>query len=226
MLRRRRFVWCVAFMSVLFSETVLVPETLFLAGPALVVIVAADFTHRTPGGRIWSALQRSYWCAAVGVVLLAAWCTFLAVNHSLGAWIDYFKVFVPGHDAEGALPPWAAPRLIWGELGLSIALVLITFWSVVARVRGGRPWSPRDWVTVAAAGFVALYGEKLLGRFDLPHATEVFTAALPLVLLWSEQALTAADDLVHAIVSGARPTSAFRSVLAIRTPRPWSRRSR
>jgi hypothetical protein len=218
MLRRRSFGWCSAFTVVMFIQAVLVPETLFLALPALLVVVAADLTHRNPGTRIWPALRRSYWCAAVGIVLLAAWCAFLAVNHSLGAWIDYFKVFAPAHDAEGAHPPWHLPLRGWVEFGLSIALVLITFWSVVARVRGGRSWSPRDWVTVAAAGFVALYGEKALGRFDMSHIGEVFTAALPLVLLWSEQALTAADGLVHAIVSGARRSGAIRSLQAIRNP--------
>ena len=204
MLRRRSFGWCAAFMFVVFSQAILVPETLFLALPALLVVVAADLTHRTPGRTIWSALRRSCWCAAVGVVLLAAWCAFLAVNHALSAWIEYFKIFGPGHNAEGAIPPSHVSRRYWAEFGLGIALVLVTFWSVVARVRGGRPWSPRDWVTVAAAGFVALYGEQALGRFDVPHINLVFIAAMPLILLWSEQALTAADGLVRTIASGAR----------------------
>ena len=59
--------------------------------------------------------------------------------------------------------------------------------------------------------------QKALGRFDQPHIGEVFTAALPLVLLWLEQALTAADGLVRGLASGARarPVS---GVLAIRHP--------
>jgi hypothetical protein len=218
MLRRRSFAWCAAFMVVMFAQTVLVPETLLLALPGLSVVVAADLTHRNPGSRIWPALRRSCWCAAVGAAALAAWCALLAANHSLGAWISYFKVFAPGHDAEGAHPPWAIPAAGWVKFGLTIALVLVTFWSVAARVRAGRPWSPRDWITVAAAGFAALYGEKALGRFDPPHIAEVFTAALPLVLLWSERAVTAADGLVHAIAPGARRSGASNSAPAIRNP--------
>ena len=46
MLRRRSFGWCAAFMAVLFVQAVLVPETLLLALPALLVVIAADLTHR------------------------------------------------------------------------------------------------------------------------------------------------------------------------------------
>jgi hypothetical protein len=196
MLRRRSFSWCAALMFAVVVQAILVPETLFLALPVLLVVVAADLTHREAGGRIWQAMRRSCWCAAVGVVLVGAWCTFLAINHSLGAWIQYFVVFVPGHNAEGARP---FPLLLrpWLEFEICVVLVLVTFWSVAARARGGRQWTPRDWVTAAAAGFIALYGEQALGRFDAPHIALVFGAAIPLILLWSEQALTAADGLVR-----------------------------
>jgi hypothetical protein len=218
MLRRRSAGWCAAFMLVLFSQVILVPETLFLALPALLTVVAADLTHRPAGSGIWPALRRSQWCAAAGGAAIVAWCAFLAANHSLGAWIEYFKIFGPGHSAEGALPPRHIPPRYWIEFGLGIALVLVTFWSAVARVRGGRPWSPRDWVTVAAAGFTALYGEQALGRFDMLHIDYVFTAAVPLMLLWSEQALTAADRLVRTIASGIRRDSPLRGALATHHP--------
>ena len=217
-LRRRSLGWCAAFMVVLVSQAILVPETLFLAIPALLVIVAADLTHRPPGTRIWAALRRSEQCAAVGAVLTVAWCAYLAANHSLGAWIEYFKIFGPGHNVEGAHGPRNISPRDWIEFWLAIALILVTFWSAVARVRGGRSWSPRDWVTVAAAGFVALYGEEALGRFDAAHITIAFTAAVPLALLWLEQALTAADGLVRAMASGARRRRPLRNVLAACRP--------
>jgi hypothetical protein len=218
MLRRRSFGWCAAFMIVLFSQAILVPETLFLVIPALLVVAAADLTHRAPGSGIWSALRKSCWCAAVGVGLILVWCAFLAVNHSLGPWIDYFKIFVSGHNAEGAVPPSNILPRYWIEFGLCSALVLVTFWAAAARVRGGRSWSPRDWVTVAAAGFVALYGEAALGRFDGPHIELVFIAAMPLILLWAERALTAADSLARAIASGTRSRDPRRAELAAGHP--------
>src|SRR5258708_33687314 len=186
-------------MVVLFSQAILVPETLFLVIPALLVVAAADLTHRAPGSGIWPALRKSCWCAAVGVGLSLIWCAFLAVTHALGHWIDYFKVFVTGRSAEGAVPPRSILPRYWIEFGLCIALVLVTFWAAAARVRGGRSWSPRDWVTVAAAGFVALYGEAALGRVDAPHLELGFIAAMPLLLLWAERALTAPDSPARAL---------------------------
>lgn len=202
-LRRRSLGWCTALMIVTFVEAVLIPETMFLALPVLLVVVAADLTHRPAGSRVWPALRRSTWCAAVGVVLVAAWCGFLAANHALTGWIQYFALVVPAHEAEGAIPPTGDPALVLGSFALCILLVVLTFWSVVARVRGGRQLSARDWVAAAAAGFVALYGEEALGRFDAGHIDLVVIGAMPLILLWAERALTVADDLVlHTFSSG------------------------
>lgn len=211
MLRRRHFIWSAAFMVALFAQAVLVPEMLFFALPALLVVVAADLTRRPPGASMWSGLRLSLWCAAIGGVLLIAWCAFLAWYHALGAWIDYFRIFVPGHDAEGAIPPTHLASLYWAEFTLTVALTVITFWWAAARVRGRWTWSPRDWVTVAAAGFVALYGEKALGRFDWPHVVEVFTAAWPLALIWSERALAVADQLVRTHVLPLLRTRVLRA---------------
>jgi hypothetical protein len=204
-LRRRSFGWCVALMFVVFVQGVLVPETLFLALPVLLVVVAADLTHRPAGGRVWPSLRRSYWCAAVGVVLVGAWCVFLAVNHALNGWIQFFGLVALGHDAEGDIPLAAdVPAVTVGTFALCILLVLLTFWYIAARVRGGRQLSVRDWVTVASAGFIALYGEEALGRFDGGHIDLVVIAALPLMLLWAERALTAADDLVRDTFAGGK----------------------
>lgn len=205
-LRRRSLGWCAALMIVMFSQAVLVPETLFLVVPVLLVVVAADLTHRPAGGRVWPSLRRSSWCAAVGLVLVCAWCVFLAVNHALTAWIQYFVVVAAGHAAEGVIPPVGIPAKVVWSFALCILLVLLTFWLIAARVRGRRQLSVRDWVTVAAAGFIALYGEQALGRFDWGHIDLVVIAAMPLILLWAERALTATDDLVRSAVFGAQST--------------------
>jgi hypothetical protein len=202
-LRRRSPGWCAALMLAVFVQAISVPETLFLALPVLLVVVAADLTHRPAGGRIWPALRRSSWCAAVGVVLVGAWCAFLAVNHALGAWIQYFALVAPGHTAEGAIPPTGNPPKIEWAFALCLVLVLLTVWSVTAQVRGGRQLSVRDWVTVASAGFIALYGEEALGRFGWPEISFVVIGALPLILLWAERALTSADDLLVNAFGGA-----------------------
>lgn len=215
-LRRRSLGWCAALMIVMFIEAVLVPETMFLALPVLLVVVAADLTNRPAGGPVWPSLRRSSWCAAVGAVLAGTWCLFLAVNHALTGWIQYFGLVALGHTAEGDIPPVGIPAKVWWSFALCILLVLLTFWSVAARVRGGRQLSVRDWVTVAAAGFIALYGEEALGRFDWGHIDLVVIAAMPLILLWADRALTVADDLVRGAVFGARsPVSRPATIGAI-----------
>jgi hypothetical protein len=213
-LRRRSFGWCVALMFVVFVQAVLVPETLFLALPVLLVVVAADVTHRPAGGQIWPSLRRSSWCAAVGVVLVGAWCVFLAVNHALIGWVQFFLLVAPGHDAEGYIPLAAdVPLVTVASFAVCVLLVLVTFWYLAARVRGGRQLCVRDWVMVAAAGFIALYGEEALGRFDAEHIDLVVIAAIPLILLWAERALTFADGLVRDTLAGGK--SLVRSPVTI-----------
>jgi hypothetical protein len=71
-------------------------------------------------------------------------------------------------------------------------------------------------VTVAAAGFVALYVEKAVARCDTIHVWQVFGASLPLVLLWSSRLLIGAARRLGAwwhrqdagLIRFARPVTA------------------
>ena len=186
-LRRRSVPWAVGLTLLLVVEEILVPETLFVAGPALACVVAADIVHRQPGQSLWSNLRLTRWCIGTGLVATAAWATFLAAFRALGAFIDYYLVLGPGHNLEGALP---ASRIGLPEqtmLMVDIGCVLLTVWAVAVKVATRADWEARDWVAVAAAAFVALYVEKALGRCDTIHVWQVFGASLPLVLLWSSR---------------------------------------
>lgn len=208
-LRRRLLIWCVALISVLFIQAVLIPETTFLVIPALITVLAADLVHRDRAGGLWQALQCSRWCAQTGVVLLVAWCGYLAANHALRPFLDYYLIFGSGHNAAGVVSPNHIQPHHFLEFGLSIVLVLLTFWSTASRFRVRRAWTERDWVTIAAAAFVAMYGEKAIGRFDGGHVNNVFTATLPLALLWAERGLSAADRVLHQVVRSRYPAPRF-----------------
>jgi len=108
------------------------------------------------------------------------------------------------------------------EFGLGIVLVLLTFAWAASRLGARKVWTERDWVTVAAAGFVALYGEKAIGRFDSGHINNVFAAALPLALLWTERVLSNVDRLLRRSVRGIHPTRRLvrwrRVVFSFRNP--------
>ncbi|HET8570441.1 MAG TPA: hypothetical protein VFN14_00945, partial [Candidatus Limnocylindria bacterium] len=180
---RRSARWSVALAVTMFVLELIVPETLYVSIPILLALAAADFLHRDRERPLRAAFRRTYWVLGVGAVLCAIWAIFLAINHALHAFIEYYVIFGPGHDASGAIPPVAITTKLWVQFALGIALVLITYLAVAVRLRNRTDWTPRQWVAVAAAGFAALYGEKALGRFDTSHIDQTFTAALPLLIL-------------------------------------------
>jgi hypothetical protein len=189
-LRRPAVGWSVGLVLVLFVQAVLVPETGFLVLPAIGCVVAADLVHRDPGRSVWNALRRTRWCAATGTVATLLFGALLAWYGALRGFVDYYVMFGPGHNESGALPigPFAGPALD-ASWAAGVVVVLVTMWATVWRVRRRADWEPMDWVAVAAAAFVALYGEKALGRFDGDHIRQVFAVAVPLVVLWLWKAL-------------------------------------
>jgi len=223
-LRRRSPAWAVGLTLLLFVEDILVPETLFVAGPALACVVAADLVHRRPGQTLWTGLRLTRWCVGTGLVATAAWAAFLAAFRALGPFIDYYVVFGPGHNLAGTLPLTGVGPTEWGMLAIDVGFVLLTVWAVAVKVANRADWEARDWVAVAAAAFMALYVEKALGRFDAVHVWQVFAAGLPLVLLWSSRLCAWVGRLLVAWWNGrdatlirfARPvTAVLVPVLAI-----------
>jgi hypothetical protein len=184
-LRRRRVAWVAGLALLLVAEEILVPETLFIAGPVVACVVAADLVHRRPGQRLWTSLRLTRWGVGTGLVATAAWATFLAAFRALGAFIDYYIVFGPGHNLAGALPAGGIGLIEWAILAVDIGCILLTVSAVAVKVATRADWEARDWVAVAAASFMALYLEKVFARFDTVHLWQVFGAGLPLVLLWS-----------------------------------------
>jgi hypothetical protein len=228
-LRRRSVAWVVGLTLLLFVQEILVPETLFLAAPALVCVVAADIVHRRPGQSLWANLRLSRWCVGTGLAATAVWAAFLAAVGALGGFVDYYLVMGPGHNLQGAIPPAAPPQQggvdavaapEWTMFAVGIGCVLLTVWWVAVKVARRADWEARDWVAVAAAGFMALYLEKAIGRFDATHVWQVFGAGLPLVLLWFWRLLRGLDRLMVARESGwrARPVRFAHQVTAVLVP--------
>ena len=108
----------------------------------------------------------------------------------------------------------------WTLFALDIGCVLLTVWAVAIKVARRADWEARDWVAVAAAGFMALYLEKALGAFDTGHLFQVFVAGLPLVLLWSWRLLDRLGRLLAAWWRGwgARPAWLAHPVAAVLVP--------
>jgi hypothetical protein len=195
-LRRHRGIWCIGLVLVLFVQAIMVPETGFLAIPALACVFAADLVHRDHASGIWKAMRRTRWCVATGSVAVLVLGYLLASRDALSSFVDYYRVFGPGHNEAGAIPPGVdtGDYVLWAA---GILVVLVTIWATANRVRRRGDWEPQDWVALAAAGFIAVFEEKALGRFDAPHIWQVFGVALPLILLWLWKTWRAGDAVIR-----------------------------
>jgi hypothetical protein len=223
--RRRSISWTAGLTVVLFAQAVLVPETSYLVVAVLVALVLCDFVHRVPGEAWTRSFRRTIWTVATGVTLVLGFAIFLLSTRSLSGFVDYYRVFAPGHDAAGAVPASSATGAKdWVKFGVAVGLVLLTGWSAIARFRARRSWTSRDWVVLAYAGFVALYAEKPLGRLDSPHIRQFLGVALPLALMWTITVVRDSDRLLtvwwrraaaRPYVPIRRPMSAVAAVLAL-----------
>ena len=220
-LRRRSAGWAVGLTLLLVVDEILVPETIFVAAPVLACVVAAELVHRRAGQSLWATLRLTRWCVGTGLAATAVWAAFLAAFGALRAFIDYYVVVGSGHNLEGAWPPKLGDLQFgfydWTVFALDLGCVLLTVWAVAIKVARRADWEARDWVAVAAAGFMALYLEKALGAFDTGHLWQVFVAGLPLVLLWSWRFLDGLGRLLAAWWRGwgARPAWLAQPVTAV-----------
>lgn len=219
-LRRRSVAWAVGLTLLLFAETLLVPETMALTAPALACVIAAELVHRRPERSLWTNLRLTRWCVGTGLAASAAGAAYLAANGALGGLVGlvrYYVNFGPGHYMGAAIPLSGISLNEWRMLAIGIGCVLLTIWVTAVKVARRADWEVRDWVAVAAAAFMALYVEKVLGRFDLIHVWQVFAAGLPLVLLWSSRLVDRLGRLHFAWWRGrdARPIRFAQPVTAV-----------
>lgn len=213
-LRRRSVAWAVGLTLLLFVEEILVPETIFVAAPALGCVVAADLVHRRPGRTLWRALRLTRWCVATGLVAVGLWAALLAAFGALRAFVDYYLVMGPGHSLAGALPPSTLSDTELHMFFLDVLCVLVTIWAVAVKVVRRSDWEARDWAAVAAAGFAALYLEKALGRFDPIHVWQVFGATVPLLVAVGWRLFNGLNQAFVAWCSGRRQLIRFAQPMA------------
>jgi hypothetical protein len=217
---RVRWTWSAAFTTFLFAEAVIVPETVFLVAACFITLVAADLVHRDPSRSRWTSFPRTGMSIVAGVALSALWAAYLALNHSLHAFIDYYLIFGPGHAASGAIPPPAFTSRVSSRIsttdyigfGIGIAVVLLTFWMATWRIRGRHAWTPGAWALVAAALLSAFYGEKAVARFDGGHVQEVLAASMPMLVLAVAEMLLNADRWARAALQRVRTRQAAKRV--------------
>ena len=189
---------CATLALLVVLEAICTPEIALMAVGIFGVVVAHDLASRRTDERWRAALVATRRTAITGAVCSLAWVLYLVATGSLGAFIDYFRVFGSDHALWGAFPlQWSLtgdPRTT-AEFVMPIFLMLATLWRFVERARRRLPLSTRDWAMLAAASFVVLYFQKGLDRPDVGHVVEVFTVSMPLVLLWGIEGVEVVGDL-------------------------------
>ncbi|MBO0870491.1 MAG: hypothetical protein J2P15_18195, partial [Micromonosporaceae bacterium] len=188
--------WAAGLGLALVAQVMLFPETLFLVLPVFGCLLAADLLHRDRGARPWAVLRRTRWCAAGLALSTVVLVGVLLGYNALRPFLDYFLVFVPDHAAEFAIPPRGVSTRDYLFAAAGVVGVLLTTWATVWRVRRRGAWAARDWVGLAAAGYLAFYGEKALSRFDYFHVEQQNQAALPVLVALSWTFLALGDRVV------------------------------
>ena len=200
MLRNRNKVWCGLFMAALVVESILTPETGLLAAGLLVTLIAFEWFSHASGTAPVAGYFRTVWCFIFGLGFTAVWLCFLLITGAFSGFVDYYKIFGPGHSISGAIPTqWSLLHnpAVTVKFFLPVLLIVVTFWRAVAKLRGRQTWSTREWTMIAAATWVVLYFGKALGRADAGHVGESFTVTVPLLILWAVELLGACDSVVR-----------------------------
>jgi hypothetical protein len=218
----RRLAWTAGLTVALFVDAIVVPESSYQVIGVLAVVVLSDLVHRRPGERLLIALRRSRCVVLTGAILTFVWAGFLASQHALKGFIDYYLIFGPGHDASGALPDSGLVGVYRVMFALMIVLVVTTILAAAWRIHRRATMSPRSWVTLAAAITAGLYGEQALGRPDLGHVELSLDMALPLFVLSLATVVPAVEDwLATGVVRLAAGVRRWRRVDQVRGRPGW-----
>jgi hypothetical protein len=193
-----RLRWTCGLTAALFVEAIVVPEADFQVAAVFAVVVAVDLVHRPMGASLKIIFRRTLSFIATGAVLTIVWVAFLASQHALTGFVNWFIIFGPGHDAEGAIPHGDVGGFSSVMFKLMVMLVVLTVLSAAWRVYRRRVWTPLAWVTLASALTAGVYGEQALGRYDGPHVQYSLDMALPLFVLVVLSVLPAIDRFVAA----------------------------
>ncbi|HUI02700.1 MAG TPA: hypothetical protein VLZ77_04110, partial [Acidimicrobiales bacterium] len=196
--------WTILFTVGVIAQAVLVPEGDLITVSVLVVVALFELATRRRGAPLRSSFARTRWCIATALVVGACFAAYLAATGSLGAFIDYYRTIISvGNGLEGGQPIGHRGLVLsFGghssvrftvELLLPGVLVVMTAWLVTAKLRARMAFTTTEWVMVAAALGVLGYYPEALARLDTGHVAQMFSVAIPLVVLWGAELLHLLD---------------------------------
>lgn len=213
-LRSSRRRWSAIAGAALTAYAVVTPEATLLLVIGGAVLALRDIVHRPSGGAIVATFRRTLTFVAASIVTVVIVLGVLALMGALGAFIDYYRVFGPGHAASGAVPVGLGDGFtdyaFLSTLGLAVFTLVLSYWRIVHR----RQMTPTDWLVLATALVTAVYAEKAFGRFDEAHMQHVLSAAIPLWVLSAHALLGMADRTARRVWAGRDGQSRAARVVA------------
>jgi hypothetical protein len=219
---RKRTRWRPALLGLLITgQAVLVPESAYCAIAVFVALVGYEATHRE-GRTLLAAFSNTIWYAASAVALALVFLVILASQHALGSFVNYYVIFLDGHELAGGIPhlEWTPWVVFWAATPIAGWLATVAF--IAYKVRQGRRPDAFDWTLVATAILSVLYYGKFLARADL-HLLQSFGVCAPmfimLVYLLADRIDLAALRIPRAprlaALVGGRAASALVAVIAV-----------
>lgn len=188
LLRRPTVARAVAFSSLLVVQVIVTPEALTAAAAYVGTLVLFESFYYERGRGLAAGFRRTWLCAVSILAAVVGWSLFLLAAGVLDDWVFSFTTLIPGHALTGGIP-FAISKSDF-EVVTPVALVLVVFTFVVARVRLRRPLALQDWVMLAMAVLTFLYFAKFLSRANHFHVDHSFSVAVPLLLYVAYRGIT------------------------------------
>ncbi len=179
---RRPAVWRGGLLGSLMAiQAILVPESAYIVFAFGLALVGYEWTHRG-SLPLLQAFRRTLSVAAGGAVVGAALVVVLIAAHALGAFIDYYRIFLDAHDLVGGIPHipligWIAWYAAMPVAGWLTAVAYLAF-----RVARRMELRIVDWALAATATMAVLYYGKFLARADT-HVLDPYGVSLPMLVI-------------------------------------------
>ncbi|HVA06545.1 MAG TPA: hypothetical protein VNG12_07400, partial [Acidimicrobiales bacterium] len=198
LLQKATWTRCALFGFAVVSSMILVPEAaIFEIGLLPLVLLFELLTHergQTP------SFARTVRCLTGAATTALGFLVYLLATHSFSAFVNFYLEYSTDHAVSNGLPvQWNlrtdplttffffAPMVLW----------LMTVWRVATKLVRRTAWSVRDWTMVAAATVAIFYFPKVVERADPGHVREVFSACIPLVVLWGMECVGSLDGVIR-----------------------------
>src|SRR5262249_7142834 len=186
LLQRPSFVKAVVFASLLFAQTLLVPE-LTLAVPGFLVALIV-FEWRQHAGRF--RLRRFVWTVSIvatSAVLAALFALWLAEHRALQAFVDYYRIFGRGHMLKGTQPIFKGTPREFLQMVSPVAVFIAGLWWFFMALRFRWTLMPKDYVALAMLVLGIFYFQKFVWRADRYHLYQAFVVSAPIVAYMAEK---------------------------------------